>query len=257
MAGYKERMKSAEYHLRGHRQDSLEFALRPLIEKIGSVVPDIYGTGEVIESFQNQISEETGLESSIFFPSGTMAQQIALRLWCEEKKCFKVAYHPLSHLEIHENDAIRAVHHIEPVLLGEKGRLFTLKDLEEVTNVACVLFELPQRDLGGQLPEWDELVDMVNHCRLNGIKTHLDGARVFETLPYYGKSIQDVCTLFDSVYISFYKTFGAITGVSMFGPLMVAESGTVIADMWIGDAYLQTPHARIEQALNLLKEQMQ
>lgn len=56
-------------------------------------------------------------------PSGTMAQQIALRIYADEKNCKKIAYHPLSHLEIHEKDAIRVIHNLEPIILGNKDRL--------------------------------------------------------------------------------------------------------------------------------------
>lgn len=56
-----------------------------------------------------------------------MAQQIALRIYCDTKSLYKVAYHPLCHLEIHENDGLKTLHPIETILLGEKNRLFTLK----------------------------------------------------------------------------------------------------------------------------------
>ena len=82
--------------------------------------------------------------------------------------------------------------------------------------VAAVLIELPQRDLGGTLPEWDELVAQVRWARDHGAATHMDGARLWEAAPYYestaSKSIADIAELFDSVYVSFYKGLGAIAG---------------------------------------------
>lgn len=61
------------------------------------------------------------------------------------------------------------------------------------------LLELPQREIGGQFPEYEELEAISAHCREHGIKLHLDGARLFESLPYYGKSAAEICALFDSV----------------------------------------------------------
>ena len=147
-----------------------------------------------------------------------MAQQIALRIWSDEKGLKKVAYHPLCHLEIHEKDGLKVLHHMEPILLCSSNRLFTIEDLKDLNDpLACLLIELPQREIGGQLPTWEELVELSEFCKDKGIKLHLDGARLFETLPYYNKSASDICSLFDSAYISFYKGLGGIAGAMLAG----------------------------------------
>lgn len=190
---------------------------------------DIYGTGQVIEDFQQKMAKCLGMESAVFFPSGTMAQQIALRIWCDEKGMKRVAYHPLCHLEIHEQDGLKELHHIEPVLLADANRCIRLEDVLSMTDeVACLLLELPQREIGGQLPPYEELEAISAYCRERKIKLHLDGARLFETLPYYGKSAAEICQLFDSVYISFYKGFGGIAGAILAG----SESFTVTSKIW-------------------------
>uniref|UniRef100_UPI00046EE96F beta-eliminating lyase-related protein n=1 Tax=Paenibacillus zanthoxyli TaxID=369399 RepID=UPI00046EE96F len=60
-----------------------------------------------------------------------------------------------------------------------------------------------------------------------GIALHLDGARLFEVLPYYQKSAAEVCALFDSVYISFYKGIGGIAGAILAGDTGLAEESKV------------------------------
>ncbi len=218
MTAYKEMLAKAKYRLRGHLPETIGTGIEQMKNGDLGALPDIYGTGAIIEDFQELISKELGKEQSVFFPSGTMAQQIALRIWSEEKCLKRVAYHPLCHLEIHEKDGLKVLHQIKSVLLGEPDRLFTLEDLRKMKEpVSCVLFELPQRELGGLLPEWEELVAMTSYCREHDIFTHLDGARLMEVLPFYGKTAAEVCRLFDSVYISFYKTFGGITGAMLSG----------------------------------------
>jgi threonine aldolase len=107
---------------------------------------------------------------------------------------------------------------MEPILLGSSNRLFTIEDLKSVKEpLACLLIELPQREIGGQLPTWEELVELSEFCKDKGIKLHLDGARLFEALPYYNKSASDICSLFDSVYVSFYKGLGGIAGAMLAG----------------------------------------
>lgn len=113
---------------------------------------------------------------------------------------------------------MKELHHIEPVLLADKDRLILLDDVLQLKeDIACLLLELPQREIGGQLPEYKELEAISAHCRAHGIKLHLDGARLLETLPYYGKTAAEICALFDSVYISLYKGIGGIAGAILAG----------------------------------------
>ncbi|WP_151737671.1 threonine aldolase family protein [Paenibacillus tengchongensis] len=179
---------------------------------------DMYGAGAVIEDFQEEMAELLGTEAAVFFPSGTMAQQIALRIWSDRMNLQAVAYHPLCHLEIHEQDGLKELHHLKPLLLADEERLITLEDVKSIAEpIACLLLELPQREIGGQLPEYAELEAIAAYCRVQNIRLHLDGARLLEVLPYYGKTAAEVCSLFDSVYISVYKGIGGIAGAVLAG----------------------------------------
>lgn len=90
-----------------------------------------------------------------------------------------------------------------------------------------LLLELPQREIGGQLPDYETLEAISRYCREKGIKLHLDGARLYEVLPYYGKTSAEICDLFDSVYISFYKGFGGIAGAILAGDEAFTEESKV------------------------------
>lgn len=224
-----EAFNTTTYRMVGHGNRDVQ-VLKEAFEAIeNGTASDIYGTGNVIEDFQAKLAKVLGKETAVFFPSGTMAQQIALRIWCDDKGLKRVAYHPLCHLEIHEQDGLKELHHIEPVLLADKNRLITLDDVVHMKeDIACLLLELPQREIGGQLPEYQELEAISAHCRAQGIKLHLDGARLFEILPYYEKSAAEICTLFDSVYISLYKGIGGIAGAILAG----SESFTKQSKIW-------------------------
>lgn len=201
------------YRLSGHGDRNIQ-VLQDALEAIAGETPsDIYGKGEIIERFEVKMAQYLGKSHAVFFPSGTMAQQIALRIWCDRIGVPKVAYHPLCHLEIHEQNGLQKLHHIESVLLADQHRLITLDDVRALeTEISCLLLELPQREIGGQLPAFEEVEAITNHCKEQGIKTHLDGARLFEILPHYGKTAADISQLFDSVYVSFYKGIGGIAG---------------------------------------------
>ncbi len=213
-----EAFKQTEYQVAGHGPRNIGVLKEALNHIDDSVNSDIYGAGNIIDDFQEKMANFLGKESAVFFPSGTMAQQIALRIWCDEKTNNKIAYHPLSHLEIHEEDGPKLLHGLEPVLLADQTRVITLNDVMNIdVEISSLLLELPQREIGGQLPEYETLVAISNYCREKQIRLHLDGARLYEILPYYGKTAEEICQLFDSVYISFYKGIGGIAGAILAG----------------------------------------
>ncbi|WP_455331722.1 threonine aldolase family protein [Exiguobacterium profundum] len=203
---------------------------------------DQYGQGKTIRQFEEKMAQVLGKESAVFFPSGTMAQQIALRIWCDETGKKKVAYHPLCHLEIHEQDGLKELHHIEPILVGDENRLITLEEIQALPDIACLLLELPQREIGGELPTFEELVAIHEHCREKGIHLHLDGARLFESLPYYEKEASEICALFDSVYVSFYKGIGGIAGAILAGPKAFCDTSKVWKRRYGGDLISLYPY---------------
>jgi threonine aldolase len=83
--------------------------------------------------------------------------------------------------------------------------------------LGAFLIELPQREIGAQLPSWDGLVALCDAARAKGAKLHLDGARLWEAAPFYDRSHADIAALFDSVYVSFYKGLGALAGAALAG----------------------------------------
>lgn len=213
-----ETFNQTTYQLGGHGKRNAA-VLKEVFDKVDEQLEsDRYGSGNVIEAFQQKMAALTGKQEAVFFPSGTMAQQIALRIWCDEKALKKVAYHPLSHLEIHEEDGLKELHNIQSILLADESRVIELEDITGLEEeIACLLLELPQREIGGQLPSFETLQQISAYCRNKGILLHLDGARLLEVLPYYEKTAEEVCALFDSVYISVYKGIGGIAGAILAG----------------------------------------
>lgn len=188
--------------------------------------PDIYGKGSLIEGFEAEVAALLGKEAALFFPSGTMAQMIALRVWAERKGCDNVAMHPTAHLEKDENWGYQRLHGLHGVIVGQPTELLTLAELEAVPEpLSSVLIELPQRWLGGELPTWDELTAISDWARERAIYMHLDGARLWESGPFYDRPYAEICALFDSVYVSFYKGLGGIAGAALAGPAeLIAEA---------------------------------
>ena len=187
---------------------------------------DHYGQGKLINDFERDIAELLGKEAAVFMPSGTMCQQIALRIWASRKGIHNVAFHPMSHLEIHEQHAYQRLHGLNGILVGSPDHLMMLNDLQAVAEpIGALLLELPQREIGGQLPSWEALNEIIDWAHERGIPVHLDGARLWECRPFYNREYSEIAALFDTVYVSFYKVLGGIAGSILAGPAdVIAES---------------------------------
>jgi threonine aldolase len=188
---------------------------------------DRYGEGALIAAFEAKVAELLGKPAAVFMPSGTMAQQIALRIACERAKKSVIAMHATSHLELHEEHAYAHLHGLRAMLLGERGRPTSARDLAELTeSPAAILVELPAREIGGRLPTWADLADLLALAADSGIWRHMDGARLWEAREYYAPvSYSAICAQFDSVYVSFYKGIGALAGAMLLGPVdFIAEA---------------------------------
>jgi threonine aldolase len=87
-----------------------------------------------------------------------MAQLAVLRVHADERNRRTVIFHPMCHLEQHEEQAYQRLHGLVGRPAGGRDRLITLEDLTAIAEApAALLIELPQRDIGGQQPAFDDL----------------------------------------------------------------------------------------------------
>jgi threonine aldolase len=180
---------------------------------------DRYGGGMLAERLEERVAGLLGKEAAVWMPSGTMAQQIALRIHAVQTGRNLVAFHPQCHLDVHEERGYAWLHGLHATLLGDPNRLIRAEDVAKLSEPhAAVLLELPQRDLGGRLPPWDDLVATAEAARAAGAAVHLDGARLWQCGPFYERPLDEIAALFDTVYVSFYKDLGAPAGCALAGP---------------------------------------
>jgi threonine aldolase len=152
-------------------------------------------------------------------PGGVMCQQIALRIWADAAHCANIAFHPSTHLEVNEHRAYSHVQGLNGIPIGGKNLPIVEADLAGCAEpLSALVVELPLRNIGGMLPSWRELSELVELARRRRITLHLDGARLWESGPFYEKSYSEICNLFDSVYVSFYKGLGGMAGAMLAGP---------------------------------------
>jgi threonine aldolase len=179
---------------------------------------DTYGSGGLVEVLEAEVAAVLGAPAAVFLPSGTMAQQIALRVHADRRGRSVVALHPTSHLVLHEARAVERLHGLRSTTLGSDVRPWALGDVEGLAEpVAAVAVELPLRELGGILPPWSDVTGLREAAHGRGAAVHLDGARIWEAAAGYGRTPADVAACADSTYVSFYKGLGAIAGAALVG----------------------------------------
>ena len=229
------------------RTMNLKGALLEICDELdGTEELDGYCQSEALGAFETEIAEMFGKEAAVFMPSGTMAQNTALRMWCERRSNYTVAMHPTAHPEFAEHAGYLFLHNIRRLQFGVPesvgDRLLKVKDFEGLgQEPGVVLLELPNRPLGGQLRPWDDLVAIREWTQQRGIPLHLDGARIWQCRPFYQKSYAEIAALFDSVYVSFYKDIGALGGSMLLGSAPFIQEARIWQRRHGGNLFTQGP----------------
>jgi threonine aldolase len=173
-----------------------------------------------------------------------MAQQVALRIWCDRAGSRRVAMPDLSHLLVHELDGPRILQHLEVEHLTDGPRIATADDLAVLPGrLAAVLVEVPLRDAGCLVPTYDELAGLSAACRERGVRLHLDGARIWEAQTCLGRSFPEVAALADTTYVSFYKGLGGLAGAALAGAADVVDEARRWRRRMGGTVFRATPEA--------------
>ncbi|MEU1213515.1 threonine aldolase family protein [Streptomyces sp. NPDC005791] len=214
---------------------------------------DVYGDGVVAE-VERRTADLLGMEAAAFFPTGTMAQQVALRCWAGRTGDPVVALHPLSHPEVHERGALTSVSGLRTVHPTTAPRQVTADEIRDFPEpFGTLMLELPLRDAGFVLPSWEELEAVVAAARARDAVVHLDGARLWECASHFGRGLPEIAALADSVYVSFYKSLDGLSGAVLAGPDTLIEEARTWRHRYGGQVFQQYP-AALSALLGLERE---
>jgi len=193
--------------------------------------PDSYGLGGMIHAFEEKIAAALGKEKAIYMPTGTLANHIAMRQHCDKSKRAIVQYD--SHINRDTGDCATTLSGINMVTLGGNEIVFSLAELETFLNennegkvrtpVGVISLVIPVRRKKLKRIPFSDLVKITGLARKNKIATHLDGARLYIDAAFSGKKVKEYTRLFDTVYLSLYKSFNSVNGAVLAGPKSLIE----------------------------------
>lgn len=192
---------------------------------------DSYLLGGAIADFERAFADLVGKEKAIFMPTGTLANHLAIRALARGRN--RILVQERGHIYNDSGDCLQKLSGFNLVPLGKGRATFTLDEVREAIEVAAharvrvdpgvLVIETPVRRLYGARFDHAEMVRICAFCRKHGIGLHLDGARIFIESAYTGIPVRDYTALFDTVYVSLYKTFGTPCGAVLAGPAQLLD----------------------------------
>jgi threonine aldolase len=207
------------------------------------VEDDNYLLGGEVEAFEQHWAKLLGKETAVFMPSGTLANQLALRALAGTKR--RVIVPEMSHIYNDTGDACQTLSNLTLMPLAPARATFTKADVEAVltrtaggrvaTDVGAIVIESPIRRLSGQMFDWEETRRISALARDKGIGMHLDGARLFIASAYTGITPAEYSAQFDTVYVSLWKYFNCGIGAILAGPKRVLDGMFHVRRMFGGN----------------------
>jgi threonine aldolase len=190
------------------------------------IPPDSYSLGGVVERLETECARLLGKEQAVFMPTGTLANHLAIRALAGGPS--RVIVQEDSHLYKDEGDCAQTLSGLTLMPLATGRATFTASDVQQVLDetksarvvkrVSVISIETPVRRKQGERFDAAELQKVVALAKREGIKLHLDGARLFLQAGYTGENVAETARPFDTVYVSLYKYFNAASGAILAGP---------------------------------------
>jgi threonine aldolase len=185
---------------------------------------DVYGEDPTVNRLQERAAEILGKEAALFVPTGTMGNQICVRL--HTRPGTEIIVEERSHIFNYEMGSAAAISGVtcRPVR-GEDGLLnwdLIAGSIHHsapyyVTPTSLVALENSHNMAGGAVLPLSTINDICQHAHALGLPTHLDGARIFNAALALNTTVAEIARPFDSVMFCLSKGLGAPVGSMIVG----------------------------------------
>ena len=202
------------------RSDTVTVPTAGMLEAMinAKVGDDVYGEDETVAELENKLARMFNMEAGLFCPSGTMTNQIAIK--CFTQPMDEVICDQTAHVYRYEGGGI-AYHSLASVRLleGPRGIISPEMIAPEINednihypNSSLVVLENTVNKGGGACYTLQQIEPIYELCKQNGLKLHLDGARIFNALAHTGDLTHNYGQFFDGISVCLSKGLGAPVG---------------------------------------------
>jgi threonine aldolase len=184
---------------------------------------DVFGDDPTVQQLEARVAEMLGKEAALYVPSGTMSNQVGLRVHCQpgdeflcETNCHILCYEQGAYAQLfgiaaQPVEGEHGVLHVEQLM----NRIRPENDHCVRTRLVCL--ENTHNRGAGRVQPYDDVAEICGWAAESGLKRHLDGARLFNAVVASGISAADWAAHFDTVSVCFSKGLGAPVGSALCG----------------------------------------
>lgn len=190
---------------------------------------DVYKQDPTVNALQENVAGIFGMEDALFFPSGTMANQTAIKLLTQPGD--QLIADKYAHVYNYEGGGVSFNSGVSCQLINGDRGMITADQVAEVINppdfyhspkTSLVCVENTTNKGGGACYDLSELRKIKSVCDANGLKFHLDGARIWNALVEKRENPADYGKIFDTISVCLSKGLGAPAG-----SLLISDRETI------------------------------
>lgn len=191
---------------------------------------DVYKEDPTVIELEERVAAIFGMEAGLFFPSGTMANQTAIKLHTQPGD--QLIADKNAHIFHYEAGGVSFNSGVSCCLIDGNRGMITAEQVAAAINkpnffhsplTSLVCLENTTNIGGGACYEMEELEKIKAVCDQNGLKLHLDGARIWNALVAKRQNPKDFGKIFDTISVCFSKGLGAPVGSVLLGDKKIIQ----------------------------------
>ncbi|MBN8697188.1 MAG: aminotransferase class I/II-fold pyridoxal phosphate-dependent enzyme [Bacteroidetes bacterium] len=207
------------------RSDTVTKPTKEMLDAMmqAEVGDDVFGEEPTVNALEKKVAAMFGKEAALFCPSGTMTNQIAIKVHTQPGD--EVLCDVTAHIYNYEGGGMASNSGVQAKLLqGDRGRISVEQVKQNInpsydwlTNTSLVCIENTGNRAGGSYYSLQQMKELSEVCKSYKLNFHLDGARIFNAIVENDYTPADIGPLFDSVSICLSKGLGAPVGSLLVG----------------------------------------
>ena len=192
---------------------------------------DVWGDDPTVIELERELAAMLGMEAALFVPSGTMGNQIAIRV--QTRPGDEILVHQLAHVVLHESGATAVLSAVQTRMVGgERGMpgpaalADWVRDPQDIHQArqSLICIENTVGEQGGLIYPQHRIDAIAAFAHERGMRVHMDGARLWNAAVASGSDPARIVHDIDSISICFSKGLGAPVGSAVAGSAELVES---------------------------------